>query len=443
MNRSATILGLLCILVLAISGCEDEERSSTVFSGTLIFVDDESPLPDLEVTLFEPESQNAVATDVSDANGQFEFNGIPAGSYIPVVRANGLRPVFLDRARWRIESGDQIHVELRMRRTDAISMSEFILNGRIIDAQTRVPIANARAEMNFGAGGELSEVNWSEYAGWSTTLEATSDADGRFSLNPLPVFIDARTGDTFVPEYRVVAPGYRSRVMPRHFDPRTLSVTPVTVRLSRGEDLGVIEGLVLGPDGEARENVPVSAEWRQQTSFFRGFEEDDDFAGPRDILLPDGVVWTNSLGEYRLTGLPQGNYSVLAGAYPDDGWVGIATRGVQIKGFNDEVEAGLLVFPAIRTLEPADGAVVGELPGKLAWLPDEGAVSWDLKLTRGSDGASTILGVDAPVLELLPGANFFADGGSFAWEVIARDADNVGLSQTDRPQVFHVVPPED
>ncbi len=443
MTRSATILGLCCILALTIGGCEDEEPRSTVFSGTLIFVDDESPLPDLQVTLFEPESQNAVASDFSDSDGRFEFRGIPAGAYIPVVKANGFRPVFLPRARWQIERGDKVHVVLRMRRTDAIRMSEFILNARVIDAETKEPVANARAEMNFGGGGELGQVNWSEYAGWTTTLEATSDEDGRFSLSPLPILIDALTGDTFIPEYRVVSPGYQSRVMPRHFDPRTLSVTPVTVRLRRGEDLGVIEGLVLGPDGQPREDVPVSAEWRQQTPFFREFEKQDDFAGPGNILLPDGVSWTNARGEYRLTGLPIGRYAVLAGAYPDDGWVGLAKLGIEIKGFNDKADANLLVFPAIRTLEPADGAVFDALPARLAWETDEGAVLWDLQLTRGSDGARTVIGVSDPFFEINPNANFLAGGGSFAWEVIARDADKAGLSQTDRPQVFHVVPPED
>jgi hypothetical protein len=443
MNRSATILGLCCILVLAVGGCEDEESTSTGFSGTLIFVDDESPLPGLEVMLFEPESQNSVATDVSDSNGQFEFRGIPAGSYIPVVRANGFRPVFLPRARWRIEHGDQVHVVLRMRRAQAISMNEYTLSGRVIDVETKEPIANARAEMNFLAGNGFGQVNWSEYEGWSTTLEATSDEDGRFTLSPLTVFTNAQTGETFVLEYRVVAPGYRARVMPRHYDPKTLSVTPVTVRLSRGEDLGVIEGVVVGPDGKPRENVPVSAEWRQQTSFSRDFEKEDDFADPQNILMPNGVSWTNARGEYRLTGLPQGLYNVLAGAYPDDGWVGILTGGYQSEGFDDRVEANVAVFPAIRTLEPEDGAVLGDLPERLAWEPTKGAVAWDLKLSRSSDGASALIGLEEPVLEINPGANFFAEGGSFAWEVIARDADQDGVSQTDRPQVFHLVPPED
>jgi hypothetical protein len=445
MNRSATIPGLCCmlVLVLALAGCEDEEPQSTVFSGALIFVEDESPLPDLGVTLFDPDTQTAVASTITDSDGGFEFRGILAGSYIPVVRANGLRPVFLPRARWRIEQGDNVHVILRMRRTQAISTNEFTLNARVIDAETKEPIANARAEMNFLAGSGFGQVNWSEYEGWSTTLEATSDEDGRFTLSPLTIFTNAQTGETFVLEYRVVAPGYRARVMPRHFDPRTLSVTPVTVRLSRGEDLGVIEGVVVGPDGKPRENVPVSAEWRQQTSFSpRDFEKEDDFAGPQDILMPNGVSWTNPRGEYRLTGLPRGHYNVLAGAYPDDGWVGILTGGFQIEGFDDRVEANVVVFPAIRTLEPPDGAVLGNLPERLAWEPDKGAIAWDLKLSRGSDGASAIIQLDEPVLEINPGANFFKGGGSFAWEVIARDADQGGLSQTDRPQVFHVMPQE-
>ena len=74
-------------------------------------------------------------------------------------------------------------------------------------------IANARAEMNFAGGGELGQLNWSEYSGCTTTLEATSDEDGRFSLTPLPPVLDAVNGDTFIPEYRVVANGTATPVL--------------------------------------------------------------------------------------------------------------------------------------------------------------------------------------------------------------------------------------
>ena len=444
MIRSTAILGLCCVLAFILSGCEeDEETRNTVFSGTLILVGDESPLPDLEVTLFEPESQNAVARDVSDSMGRFAFHQIPPGSYIPVIHANGYRPVFLPAARWLIEPGDQIDVELRLRRAAAIDVSGLTLTGRVIDTETKEPIANARIEMNFGAGGEVSQVNWSEYTGWSTTLEATSDEDGAFFLSPLPIFFNASTGGSFIPEYRVVAPGYRARVMDRNEDPKTLAASLVTVRLSKGEDLGIIEGLVLGPDGNVLEGVPVSAEWRQANPFFRGLEEVDEFAGPQNVLLPEGVSWTNARGEFRLTGLPQGTYNLLAGAYPTDGWVGLMLRGIQIERFDGVADAVLQAFPAVRTLEPVDGAIFKAFPDRLAWVATEGAVRYDLKLSRGSDGKSTFLSLEEPFLEINPGANFFTDGGIFAWEVIARDDQNEGLSQTDRPQVFHILFPED
>ena len=79
MNRSATILGLCCMLVLTLGGCEDEEPQSTVFSGTLIFVEDESPLRRSLARFLELRGYQVVqAASVAEAEGSLDIERFEA-----------------------------------------------------------------------------------------------------------------------------------------------------------------------------------------------------------------------------------------------------------------------------------------------------------------------------------------------------------------------------
>lgn len=444
----ATLAFLLILLALGpLAGCDEDEdqgRRTTRFSGHLVFTEDESPLPDLAVTLFEPDTQTAVARTVSDAEGYFEFSDFPPGSYVPVVHANGYRPVFLPRPRWRFEEGDRFDVTLRLRRTPLMpetNTENRTLTCRVVEqgSDPVVPIENARAEMNFGALGELSYVNWSEYVGWSNTLEATSDADGMLVLEPVQL-IYVIGGGSIIPEFRVSAPGYRSRVIPQNDDPATAFVSVIGVRLVPGVDEGKISGVVTDPQGQPLANVPVSAEWRRVEDIFapRSFEK-DGFAPPQDLLIPDGVAWTDENGAYTITGLPEGHYNVLAGPYPDDGFVGYMLRGVQIAGYAGEGVADLAGFVALDAVSPDDGAVFEALPSRIEWEPVDGAATYVLTIIRDYDGQSFLKNLTTPFFDVQPGANFFKLGQSFAWAVEAYDDQGAGLSASDRPYVFHVM----
>jgi protocatechuate 3,4-dioxygenase beta subunit len=441
-------LPLLPLLLLAhlpfLAGCEDESPAQTSFSGTLILVDDESPLPDLEVTLFEPASQTAVARDVTDSLGRFEFEALVPGTYIPVVHANGFRPVFLPKAKWMIEHGDQIDIELRMRHAARVTESDFRLAGKVVDRETGDPIVNARVEMNFVGGGEVTQVNWSEYVGWATTLEDTTDEEGDFWLAPVTLFALPPDFTPAMPEVRITAPGYRSLVLERNTDPKTANASFVTASMTPGTDSGSIEGKVLDLDGKPVGGVRVSAEWRQQLRFARGFTPVEHDNRPTNrILLPDGVGWTDATGQFRITGLPRGFFSLMAGAEPDDGWVGIVLSGVEIATDDGSGEAELISVRAIDHTSPPDGAVLDVLPDRLIWKRVKGAVSYLILVTRGSDGNIGQLDSGGPFFEIDPGEPLFRGGGSFAWNIIAFAGDGGELSVSDRPFVFHLPLTED
>jgi len=462
MNRSVNIVKMVRMLGvvlspvafgLALGACGDSATTpvpgtTTSFSGSLILVDDESGLPGLEVTLFDPLSQTAVARDVSDSAGRFAFDPLPAGSFVPVVHANGFRPIFLSRPRWTLEEGDEIDVEIRMRRAIPIDDSIYSITGFVSDLDTGLPIANARAEMNFAGRGEVNEVNWSEYTGWATTLEDTTDEEGKFFLDPVPVIFNANF-ESVIPEIRFSAPGYESRTLKANTDPKTATVTIFGVGMRPGANLGSIDGVVRDLQGNTLEGVPVSAEWRQQVRFAGGAVTGDtitneaglspvDHLPPDHILLPDGRAWTNESGEFHLTGLPRGFFNLRAGAGPEDGWVGFVVRGVEVPGFNATGHADLIATVAVAHTSPADGVVLDATPAQLLWEAYPGAGRYRIEMIRGSDAQILILDAEEPVFEFNPGHGYFVGGGSFAWQILALDGQRAEIGISDRRHVFHI-----
>lgn len=433
-------LAFLFLSLLLLAACdEDEVRPGPArFSGTLVLVDDSTPLAALDVTLFDPASQTAVGHDISDSTGGFGFGDLVPGNYIPVVHANGFRPLFLPRPQWRLEAGDEVHVEIRMRRAAQVGDSDYRLAGTVIDRETSEPIANARVEMNFVGPGEVNEVNWSEYVGWATTLEDTTDENGEFWLAPVTVLLLEPDFSLYYPEARITAPGYRSAALPANDDPRTANVSFFTVALVRGVDAGMLEGEVRDFSGAPVAGVQVSAEWRQQRRFNRDFAQPVVDAGLGDgILIPDGSATTDASGSFRIAGLPRGFYNLQAGAPPEDGFVGIMTRGIEVPA-EGAGRADLLCVRAIRHIAPADGAMLEAVPDRLEFDPVPSATSYRILVTRGQDGHLASLTTEDPFYEFNPGSALFQGGGSFGWSVTAFAEGGAELSISDHTWVFHL-----
>jgi protocatechuate 3,4-dioxygenase beta subunit len=426
------------------AGCSGDDTAAppveepTTFSGTLIRVDEDEPMAGLEVSLFHPEAKVVLARDVTDSAGRFAFVDLVAGPCIPVVHSTWYRPVFLPRTQWLIEDGDQIEVTLRMRRvTGILGDADLVLHGRVIDEETLEPIPNARVEMNFLGSLEVAEVNWSEYTGWANHLETTSDEDGRYVLGPVPIFQDILTERTNTPDHRVVAPGYRAKVMRRVYDPVGTDITLQAAKMVAGEDTGTVSGRVVDRFGEPVAGVAVSVEWRRVDNRLRALEPARlDFADR--ILLPGEDVFSDEEGNFQIQGLPDGYYVAIAGPYPDDGFVGISNSDVQVPGGAIE----LVAFPVIAPTAPPEGGILEDIPTRLEWEASGEATTWDLRLTRARDGARIFLSTSDPWLETSEAVDFFDGPDSYVWEVLARDATGEGISRTDRPVVFHVTDPD-
>ena len=200
----------------------------------------------------------------------------------------------------------------------AADQSSGRLMGQVVEQGSRTPIANARVMVFSMARPQ---------AGPPQILEATSDADGRFTL------------DSLLPgAYRVQASkaGYAMQT----FDAQQLivEVLPgqtregVAVSLSRG---GAIAGHVMDSAGAPEAEVQVMAMRRMP-------------GGPAGggMFVPAGPgAQTNDLGEYRLYGLAPGEYYVQASPRPSMGMFNVASPRATI--------VVPTYYPSVRTMDSA------------------------------------------------------------------------------------------
>jgi hypothetical protein len=160
--------------------------------------------------------------------------------------------------------------------------------GRIVDAESRSPIPGARVM--------LMPTARMFPPGAAGPLQAVTDADGQFvfeAVAPGRYRIDAqKTG--FAPLAGAEAP--------RMLDVAAGQVmTRLDLALTKG---GAITGRIVDAGGEPVSETTVTA--LRQT------------AGPSGQVMARtlGMAQTNDLGEFRLAGLPEGNYVVIAAPRP-------------------------------------------------------------------------------------------------------------------------------
>jgi hypothetical protein len=160
--------------------------------------------------------------------------------------------------------------------------------GRIVDAESRSPIPGARVM--------LMPTAPMFPPGAAGPLQAVTDANGQFV-------------------FEAVAPGrYRIDAQKTGFAPLAAAAAPRTLDVAAGQvtsrlDLaltkgGAITGRIVDASGEPASDVTVTA--LRQT------------AGPSGQVMARtlGMAQTNDLGEFRLAGLTEGNYVVIAAPLP-------------------------------------------------------------------------------------------------------------------------------
>lgn len=429
-------------LALVLAGCGSEadrfvgpgpdEGARGTLRGTLVRAEDGAPAGLLEVSLLDLASFAPIALTRADSSGNFGFSDLAPGDYLPVVHATDRLLFGLPRTRFSFSAGETLSVIYPLARGNRPQGFTLELTGRVFDALTLAPIALARVEMSsFEIG-----ASWSEFRGQASTLEPLTDEAGRFRLGPISTVVgfdpDTQQPTQIVPSWRVTAPGYRAA----SFD--ALDVVrfedTMDVYLVPGRDRGVITGTVVGRDGEVRVGVRVHVEWRAAPGqLFRG-------GSPARVLPPTPSAVSDSLGRFRLEGLPAGRFNLLAGALADDGWVGSPRSGIEVATDSSVVEAGEIVAqPAMLPLAPENGAL---LTGAaiLSWEPVAGAVAYDVLLRRALDLGAIRLTVDAPFAEIAPPDPPFDQPSLFRWDITAYDALGRDIAITDRAWLFRYDP---
>lgn len=192
------------------------------------------------------------------------------------------------------------------------------ISGRVVRGDNGAPLRGAAVRL-YGEG--LDEPR-----------SATTDADGRYEIGDLPAgrfFVSAMKGG-----YVSIAHGQRrvnERGRPIELDGRQ-QISNVDFTLPRGS---VIAGRVTDEFGDPVAHLAVSA---MQYGYFSG----------RRQLLPSGRAVTDDRGQYRIFGLPPGDYYVSAS--------GDSVAGVRMDA---RPEVAATYYPGTPALDEAERVRLG------------------------------------------------------------------------------------
>jgi hypothetical protein len=211
------------------------------------------------------------------------------------------------------------------------------LAGRVVAADTGRPLKRARVSVN-----RTPELNDEDLRG-RVSKTALTDDQGRFSIPSLPpgkYSVSAtKTG------YVTMAAGQRRALRPG--TPIDLAegqaVTNIDLRLPRG---GVITGRIRDEDGEplARAAVRVMR-YRYER-------------GERRLMAVEGDQ-TDDRGEYRVFGLPPGEYVVSASANPSERLLRAGGELLTMPGDDEQLNYAPTYYPGVTAVTEAANVTVG------------------------------------------------------------------------------------
>ena len=247
-------------------------------------------------------SSDSVPETKTDSNGTFRLGGVPDTANVLSVMAKGLTPSFP-----LVDAGGdrQVTVELKAGAT---------IRGRIVD-DSGSGIKGARVVPQVNN----PKPNWGGFV-YLDELQATTDRDGRFTLEGMPEGVKCD----------VVAEG-RSAVRGRLLSASDESKNVVTL-LGRG----AIRGRVVDPLGNP------ARDFRVQVGIPQGTKPGDPVGGYFAGYSGTGLAFTRDDGEFTISGLTAGNLHRLTVVAEEWG-----------AGEADRVEAR-----SVGRLKPADAVTI-------------------------------------------------------------------------------------
>lgn len=168
--------------------------------------------------------------------------------------------------------------------------------GRVVDAESRAPVAGARVMLMPMMLSLPDARHTPQPPGVGGSFQAVTDANGEFVLEAL------LAGRYAIDVQKAGFAPFSDRSEPRTLDVAAeQSIAGLELALKRG---GAITGRIVDQSGEPLSEITVTA--LRQT------------AGPsgQSMATTAQMSQTNDLGEFRLAGLPEGEYVVIAAARP-------------------------------------------------------------------------------------------------------------------------------
>jgi hypothetical protein len=404
-------------------------------AGHLVRIDDGSAFGNVDVSLFDLGRLRTVDLVRADSSGSFQFSGIGAGTYVPVVHLDGGSVFHLPASRWSFTASERYELAIPIRSVPPLEDQGVQLHGRIVDDVTGLPVVFAHVEMDALALLGRA-VRFSELAGEASSLEPTTDRDGRFTIAPVPLLQGDADPEPMVPSWRVWHPDYHPLTVSSL--PATQAPESVTVRLVPGREARALAGRVLDRAGAPLPGVDVAVEWTQGPG--TAAQKSDapvDQGGGGGLHVTQFVATsaaTDADGRYRIDGLPAGSFIVRAAPVGDDGWIQNIPRVVDVAASDTLVALpDLIVVPTVEALQPPDLAEVA-LPPDLYWTEVPGASEYRVFVLRAIDGRGATATFPSP--PAWTNDPFFDPDTMYEWEIRAVDSGGVTLALSERRRAF-------